>query len=199
MRNRYLLYIDILGFSNYVKKNPVQVRQIYKIIEGLNAHNHDAFKVIVFSDTILIYNLIEPLTEHDKDYYVMFLIEFAQNLLYEFAGKKLFFRAVLVKGEFNHITSGRFEKYFGKALIKAYQKEKTINCCGLFIDRESQKNNIVFSIAKYDREVSFVYLNQSLDRFYNGELGDWPVDPYWMFQTDSQWHLAKDIHFLKDL
>ena len=88
MRNRYLLYIDILGFSNFVRKRSLQVPRIYRIIENLNAHHHDAFRVIVFSDTVLIYNFLEPLTNEDKNYYVMFLIEFAQNLLYEFAGKK---------------------------------------------------------------------------------------------------------------
>lgn len=199
MRNRYLLYIDILGFSNYVKNDMLQVRRIYKIIEDLNAHQHDAFRVIVFSDTVLIYNLLEPLTEHDKNYYVMFLIEFAQNLLYEFAGKKLFFRALLVQGEFEHITSGRSEKYFGKTLVRAYLKEKSIKCCGLFIDKESQKNNDIFPVTKHDKDVYFVYMNQSLDSFCSGELGQWPVDPNLMFQTDSQWHLAQDIYFLRDV
>ncbi len=199
MRNCYLLYIDILGFSHYVTKDTLQVRRIYKIIEDLNAHHHDAFKVIVFSDTVLIYNLVEPITNHDRNYYVMFLIEFAQNLLYEFSGKKLFFRALLVNGEFEHIISGKFEKYFGKALVRAYVKEKSIKCCGLFIDKESQKNNQVFSVAKHDNDVFFVYLNQSLDAFYNGELGAWPVDADLMFDTDSQWHLAKDIYSLRDV
>lgn len=199
MRNRYLLYIDILGFSDFVTTNSMQVRRIYRIIEDLNAHHHESFKVIVFSDTVLIYNLAEPLTSQDKNYYVMFLIEFAQNLLYEFSGKKLFFRALLVNGEFEHITSGRFEKYFGKALVRAYLKEKSIKCCGLFIDKESQKNNEIFPVAKYDKDVSFVYLNQSLDSFYRGELGEWPVDADLMYQTDSQWHLAQDIYFLHDV
>ena len=199
MVNRYLLYIDILGFSHYVQKDSLQVRRIYKIIENLNAHHHDAFRVIVFSDTILIYNLHEPLTEHEKAYYVMFLIEFAQNLLYAFSGKKLFFRALLVSGDFEHITSGRFEKYFGKALVRAYLKEKSIKCCGLFIDKESQKNNDIFAVAKHDKDVFFVYMNQSLDALCRGELGKWPVDPELMYQTDSQWHLAQDVYLLRDL
>ena len=111
----------------------------------------------------------------------------------------MFFRALLVHGEFEHITSGRFEKYFGKALVRANQKEKSIKCCGLSIDNESQKNNVIFPVAKHDKDVSFVYMNQSLDAFCRGELGKWPVDPDLMFQTDSQWRLAQDIYFLRDL
>lgn len=106
---------------------------------------------------------------------------------------------MLVKGEFNHIVSGRFEKYFGQALVSAYLKEKEIKCCGLFIDNESQKNNNVFPVMRHDKHLHFVYMNQSLDHFYRGELGDWPVDPWLMYQTDSSWHLAKDVYFLRDV
>lgn len=199
MRNRYLLYMDILGFSNNAIEDTLQVRRIHKIIEELNTHHHDAFKFILFPDTILIYNINEPLTGSERDYYVMFLIEFAQKLLYEFSGKKLFFRALLVNGEFEHIASGRFEKFFGRALVRVKEKEKTIKCCGLFIDNESQKNNEIFPVARHDKDVSFVYLNQSLDRFYSGELGGWPIDADLLKETDSAWHLAKDNYFLRDV
>ena len=199
MNTRYLLYIDLLGFSELVTKGSLYVRRVYKIIEGLNAHHHEAFRVIVFSDTILIYNIHDAWLERDRSYYVMFLIEFAQNLLYEFAGKKLFFRALLVAGEFEHITVGRFEKFFGRALVNAYLKEKTIKCAGLFIDQASQQHNDIFPVATFDREVSFVFLNQSLEELHNGTLGEFPIEPGLLFQTDSQWHLAKDVYFLRDI
>lgn len=70
---------------------------------------------------------------------------------------------------------------------------------GLFIDGYCQKFNVVFPVEPYNRDLSFVYLNQSLDRFANGELGEWPVDPELMYQTDSEWHLAKDVYFLKNI
>lgn len=199
MQKKYLLYIDILGFSEHVRKGSLRTRRIYEIIEGLNAHAHDAFRVIVFSDTILIYNIFDPLTQSDREYNVMFLIEFAQNLLYEFSGKGLFFRSLLVFGNFEHVITGRFEKYFGTALVRAYQKEKSIKSCGLFIDNFCQKDNVIFPTMRHDRDVSFVYLNQSLDSFYQGEFGSWPVDGALLESCDAQWRLAKDIAFLKEV
>lgn len=56
MSDRFLLYIDILGFSNMVRDEPRKVVRVYEILDTLNVHNQSDFKVIVFSDTILIYN-----------------------------------------------------------------------------------------------------------------------------------------------
>jgi hypothetical protein len=199
MDKKFLLYIDILGFSKLVSKDISRVRRLYRIIEKLNVHHHDYFHVIVFSDTILIYNIDDPFAEFNRGYIVMFLIEFVQNLLYNCIGKDYYFRAVLVNGEFKHTTLKNIDCIFGKALINAYLKEKAINCTGLFIDQYCQKYNIVFPVEPYDAKLSFVYLNQSLERFYRGELGKWPVDPWIMYDTDSEWHLAKDVRFLKDV
>lgn len=124
MEERYLLYIDILGFSDFVNKSPHSVRRIYKIIEGLNCHKHSDFKVIVFSDTILVYNKFESPGPSYDQFIVMYLIEFAQNLLYSFIGKGFYFRAVIEYGEFEHSQPNNVERFFGKALVKAYLNEK---------------------------------------------------------------------------
>lgn len=78
MNKKYLLYIDFLGFSHLVKEKPEEVRRLYYLIEDLHCHRHDDFKVIVFSDTLLIYNLTDPVSDHDHNYIVMFLIEYSQ-------------------------------------------------------------------------------------------------------------------------
>jgi hypothetical protein len=199
MKKKYLLYIDILGFADLVLHRPEEVRRVYQIIEGLNCHKHDAFRVIVFSDTLLIYNIDDPFLDHDHSYIVMFMIEFTQNLLYSFAGKGFFFRSVLVNGEFEHTSPSNIERFFGSGLVRAYLSEKSIPCTGLFIHTDCQKYNDIFPVEPFNEEFSFVYLNQSLDRLMSGELGDLPVKGYWLEQTDSQWQLAKDIRFLSDV
>jgi hypothetical protein len=199
MKSKYLLYIDILGFSEMVRNRPEDARRLYKIIEDLNCHKHDAFQVIVFSDTILIYNKFDPFLDNEHSYAVMYLIEFAQNLLYETIGKGYFFRAVLVNGEFEHARPNNVERIFGKALVTAYLAEKSIPCTGLFIDSASQRRNIVFSVEPFNEQFSFVYLNQSLDRLSEGSLGAIPVDAWLLEQTDSQWSLSKDVRFLSDV
>ncbi len=175
---KFLLYIDILGFSNLVKTNQIQVRRIYKIIEDLNAHQHDAFKVIIFSDTILVYNINYALSDYEKSYYVMFLIEFVQDLFYHLAGKDIYYRAIIVEDDFTHYQEGRFEKYFGKALIKAYENEKRIKCTGLFIDKKINQYNNVFNTTEYNKQLMFVFVNQVLDRIEDGEFGSFPISKY---------------------
>lgn len=199
MKNKYLLYIDMLGFSELVQNKPEEVRRLYRIIENLNCHRHDLFKVIVFPDTLLVYNNEDPFFDREHKYIVMFLIEFAQDLLYNTIGKNFFFRGVLVHGEFEHLRPNNVERFFGKALIKAYLSEKDIPCTGLFIDSSCQQYNNIFPVEKYNDEFSFVYLNQSLDTLLSGELGDIPIDGGILFQTDSQWNLAKDIIFLSSI
>lgn len=53
---KFLLYIDILGFTEMAIKEPRKVERIFATIDSLNVHQHGAFKTIVFSDTILVYN-----------------------------------------------------------------------------------------------------------------------------------------------
>lgn len=196
---KFLLYIDILGFSNLVKTNQIQVRRIYKIIEHLNAHHHESFKVIIFSDTVLVYNINYALSDEEKCYYVMFLIEFVQDLFYHFAGKNIYYRAVIVEDDFTYYKDGRFEKYFGKALIHAYESEKMIKCTGLFIDKRINKYNNVFNTEKYDKKYLFVFVNQVLDRVEEGEIDPLPVNKYDIENIDIQWDLAKDVYFLRDV
>ncbi len=199
MKKKYLLYIDILGFSDLVKKKPEEVRRLYKIIEELNCHRHDQFKVIVFSDTILIYNLEDAVWERDCSYVVMFLIEFAQNLFYSLAGKKIFFRSVLVFGEFEHAHPRNIERFFGNALVKAYQDEKQISCFGLFIDKKCQEYNKIFDTLPYNKEYRFVYINQVLKQLEEGYYGPLPVSGSMLSMTDSEWHIAKDIQYFRDV
>ncbi len=199
MENKYLLYIDILGFSNFVKNSPEDVRRIYSIIENLNCHKHSVFKVIVFSDTILIYNKEEPLVKADHEYIIMFLIEFAQNLLYETIGKNYYFRAILLYDTFEHTTPKKVERFFGKSLVRAYLDEKSIPSIGLFIENSINKYNNVFPTEKYDEQYSFVYLNQTLDEIIYEEMYGLPIPKDIISDTDLAWDLVYDIQMLKDI
>ena len=83
MKEKFLLYIDILGFSDLVQRNPDKVKEIYNIVNKLNVYKHDAFQTIIFSDTILVYNKHEANSIRDKEYVVMYMIEFAQDLIFK--------------------------------------------------------------------------------------------------------------------
>jgi hypothetical protein len=66
MPDKYLLYIDILGFSDLVQNDPHQIERIYGVLDSLNVHRHDVFRTIVFSDTVLVYNRLTP-KPNDRD------------------------------------------------------------------------------------------------------------------------------------
>lgn len=54
MRDKYLLYIDILGFRELARTSQDRVYDLYRVVASLNVHMHSAFEAIVFSDTIVI-------------------------------------------------------------------------------------------------------------------------------------------------
>ncbi len=193
---KFLLYIDILGFAQLVKNHPEKVRRLYYALDNLNCFKHDNFRTIVFSDTIVVYNSTDVIWDHDKKCIIMFLIEFAQNLLYETLGMNIWFRAVIVEGDFEHIPMENFERYFGKALVKAYIGAKKFKYSGLLIEKQCQTFNDVFEVHRIPESKAYYYvlLNQSLCEYEKGFiLADF------IEETDQQWYLAKDAFYLKQL
>jgi hypothetical protein len=199
MADKYLLYIDVLGFGNLVHSNPAKVNQLYRIIDSLNVHSHHAFHTVVFSDTVVVYNAVQPRTLDDNRYLVMYACEFAQDLQYRLVGQDIFFRAVLVRGQFEHYNLEHIQCFYGSALIDAYSREKKIPAIGLFIDDACNIHNAIFPTHRFDSGASFVYLNQSLERLQRNTEGTLPTDPIWLETTDEYWDILSDIRFLHDI
>lgn len=199
MVNKYLLYIDILGFSELVERSPYKIDSIYSIIDNLNVHKHEAFRTIIFSDTVLIYNKYDPSNDADHSYCVMFACEFVQDLLHRLVGKKRFFRAVLTYGAFDHYRLKNTECFYGPALVSSYKKEKVIQSHGLFIDNNCNRHNTIFKTAQYDKSLRFVYLTQALDRFRFFAQDGLPVDSSLLHDTDEAYHLMPEIRHLQDI
>ena len=91
MKNKYFLYIDILGFSKMVEQDSPKVKEVFSIIDKLNVFHHECFETVFFSDTLLVFNKDYAVFEGDKNYLIMFLIEFAEDLFYRLADKNIFF------------------------------------------------------------------------------------------------------------
>lgn len=195
MPAKYLLYIDILGFSDLVRKRGA-VKKLYETINKLNVHQHDAFETIAFSDTLLVYNVVNPTTEHDRKYLVMYSCEFAQDLFYRLIGRDLHFRAYLTFGDFKVNEFKNLEAFYGDALIDAYERSKHIECTGLFIDNELLSECDIFFCDKYDEACSYVHLMQSLNGITDST---YPVDPIMVFDVDASWSLAHDFAYLRNI
>lgn len=163
MSDRFLLYIDILGFAEMTSKEPRKVARTYAILDSLNVHRHHAFKTIVFSDTVLVYNPKPAESDDDRSYYVWYLIEFAEDLHHRLTGQDIYFRAILTAGDFSHYPLQNIECFFGAALISAYTREKSIPSIGLFLEENCAKHNKYFRTAAFDGESGFVYLNRSIE------------------------------------
>jgi hypothetical protein len=192
---RYLLYIDILGFAQLASANRSKVEQIYRILDSLNVHRHDAFKTIVFSDTVLVYNPEPVATQSDAEYIIWYLIEFAEDLHHRFTGQELFFRAVLVSGEFDHYKLDHIECFFGQALINAHLFEKSLPGIGLFISDECDALNKYFRTARFDENLLFVYLNRGLEQLNEFTGGIYPAA--YPEVADIAPHVPWHVEFLK--
>ena len=163
MSERFLLYIDILGFSEMTDREPRKVARTYAILDSLNVHRHDAFKTIVFSDTVLVYNPQPARSIEERQYLIWYLTEFAEDLHHRLTGQDIYFRAVLTSGDFSHYPLKNIECFFGRALISAYTQEKGIPSIGLFMDKSCVEYNRYFRLEPFDSDTSFVHLNRSIE------------------------------------
>lgn len=193
---RFLLYIDILNFSNLVAKKG-KVEDLYEIINRLNVHRHGVFTTIIFSDTILVYNKSNARSLEDVRYMVMFLCEFAQDLFYRLIGRDIHFRAYITCDDFAHYGLENIKDvFYGEALIEAYQAEKKIQAMGLFMSNAVATYSDIFKTRRFNRSCRFVYIMQTLQR-YSARKQDYPLDPASIVDTDAIWLLAYDIRYLK--
>ncbi len=132
---RYLLFLDILGFSSLVERESPET--IYSVIdnaldafsrwEGLNQQ----FKTIYFSDTFLFYQ--EPKGYGDWAFLDVYGI--GAMLLSALLAKGIPARGSIVFGEFEvkNDSQNRHQLYFGKALIEAYKAERKEQWIGITI------------------------------------------------------------------
>jgi hypothetical protein len=194
---KYLLYIDLLGFTGLVRRDPARVEKIYSVLNSLNVHSHAVFRTIVFSDTILAYNHEEPTTPDMHGYVVWYSIEFAEDLHDRLTGQDIYFRAVLLRGEFRHYRLKNVECFFGNALVDAYLREKEIPSLGLFIESECNSHNRYFRTAPFSKDLHFVYLNRSIENFHQDTQGTLPADDPCI--DDSYPDLAAQVRFLQDV
>jgi hypothetical protein len=199
MPNKYLLYIDILGFSDLVQRDPRQVEKIYGVLDSLNVHRHNVFHTIVFSDTVLVYNRVNPKPNDRQahEYLVWYSIEFAEDLHHRLTGQDVYFRAVLVRGKFQHYALSHIDCFFGKALIDAHVREKNIPSIGLFIDSACNNYNRFFRTEPFGNDLHFVYLNRAVENLHQDTHGAVPVDP--ILLDNNYPYIVWQVRFLRDV
>lgn len=182
-----------------MKANSELIPDLFKVIDSLNVHHHHAFKTLAFSDTIIVYNSVDPQTEDDHRYLVMYACEFVQDLFYRTINKQIYFRSVLRYGEFKHYSLSNLDAFFGEVLVDVFLQQKEIQSLGFFIDKTCSLHNRFFPTVKYDDRLSFVFLTSALERIHSVYSDSLPVEPIILEDTDEFWRIVWDVEFLKNI
>lgn len=194
MTERLFLYIDILGFSDMVKSG-YDIQSIYKKIDCLNVHRDEYFRCIVFSDTILVYAHEAWMNYPDKG--LMWLIEFAQDLIYRLIPSDIHIRAYITQGEFEHHQLEHLEAYYGKALIECYEREKAIKSTGVFLDSKLALLSTIFKLTPYDDLSHYVHVLQDLDQI-SWEYEAYPIEGWMVESQGLEWQIAYALRAIKN-
>jgi hypothetical protein len=199
--NRFLLYIDILGFSDLVSNSPSKIDDLYEVIASLNAHKHNAFRCVIFSDTILVYNTDGGDTRRDISYLLMFQCEFVKDLLHRLTSRGIFYRAVITYGYFRHYQLNEVPCFYGTSLINAYNAEKDIKAIGLFMDNKLIPYCDIFHHTPFNDNYSFVYVTQALDQLEGICKSGLPAGElkFYIEETELNWTGGPEILHLAAL
>lgn len=195
-QGRYLLFLDILGFSELVETKSSQ--DIYAVIDNaLKAFGrweelNGLFKTIYFSDTFIFYQ--EPKGYGSWAFLDIYAI--GGMVLSALLAAGIPARGAISFGEFevNADTTDRHQVYFGKALIEAYKAEQCEKWIGITIlpsawmPYESEKPGLLDAFASEkvwsQREDGILLLNPfiKLRSWYTSSLIGEVDKPY------SQWN-----------
>lgn len=154
-QGRYLLFLDILGFSEIVETKGTQ--EIYVVIEnalksfGRWEELNGQFKTIYFSDTFLFYQ--EPKGYGNWAFLDVYAI--GGMVLSALLAADIPARGSISFGEFEVglDSTGRHQVYFGKALIEAYKAEQREKWIGITIlpsawkPYEAQNSGVIDAFA----------------------------------------------------
>lgn len=192
--NRYFLYLDVLGFTELVRQgNGRVISDLYEVVASLNANKHDAFKVVVFSDTVVVYNVNGGDTPEDARYLIMFLCEFVKDLMHRLTGREIYFRAVITYGDFTHYELNGIPCFFGNALVDAYNSEKELKAIGLFIHKRISQYSNIFKYREFNENYNFVYVTQALDEIELWGSNGYPLPADLIESTDSKWFIYPEF------
>jgi hypothetical protein len=193
MKTDFLLYLDILGFEALCLGGDPKVEQIYECLLQAKSAHYRSYKIVIFSDTVLIQNIgIE-----NPMYSLMFLCEFFIDLQYWLSKINVFIRGVIKNGPFTLERRQDVEIFYGPAIIAAYRAEKTIKAVGLFMCNGCAEFNHIHTLTHFDSKHSFVQTLLGVVKHFQLTCGGVEVDRFILEETDELCHLKDDIQLLQ--
>jgi len=209
MNKRLFLYIDILGFKDLIKHTE-KVLLLFSILDQAQIHKDSNFRSIVFSDTIVAYNIHPNYTDEAKAVEVMYLIELTQDLFYRLIGTGIYFRAVITEGEFFHDKFENLEAYFGEALVETYLEEKNLEGTGLYLINRLKNFNRIFRFKKFSEKFDYIYLthmcsgitfwlNRNVDEIDKPDFGEYPLHKDHLILGGLEYMIYPELEHFKDV
>lgn len=193
MIERYILYIDILGFKE-ISSDPARAEIVFNAIDDLNVHQDNDFQTIVFSDTIVV--AADEFWNGNANQAIMWLSEFAQDLFYRLSHRDIHFRGIITYGNFEFKKRKNFDAYYGDALVRAYLDDSKLKACGLFIDKNISKNSTIFQTSSFEPKYDFVHIMQHLDDLGNFG-GEFPISGDYLLSTGMEYWVAYLFRYLE--
>lgn len=155
---RYIAFLDIMGFSDYVYRNPhaavVKRMSIFQKIISTNgtelkeiakliSNKDEAIKTVSFSDSVLIISSDESTASLESILFCSQMILVAS-----------FLNKIPIKGAISYgdMTADFDNSLFvGKALIDAYNLGEQLNMYGIVLDNKIERkiNNYKFDLSSY--------------------------------------------------
>ena len=172
--NTLFLYLDFLGFSEISKDNK-KTDDLFNIINNSHIQNDSNFKTIVFSDTLLAYNVYDDLNIEMKSIEIMYIIKLVQDIFKRLVDMNIFFKAIITEGEFTYKKLTNIESYYGQALIDTYKDEKDLTGTGLFLDKKLRKLNRIFLYYDYSDDYDYIFLTPNCRSLFLN-IGDDKLD-----------------------
>lgn len=206
MTDRFLLYIDLLGFSDIVQSKSDLLPDLFRILDKANAHNHGDFSVIQFSDTLLVYNAPEAESDRDRRFVSMYLCEFAQEIQYMLLGRDVYLRGLITYGQFedsgptSNSDYDHVRAFWGEALVKAHRAESSIQAVGLFVDATVKPYMDIFATHPYDTQNGIWFADTATmlrEKFFEGT--DFSYAEAEITNSGNESLLAYDLVYLKRL
>ena len=209
MNKRLFLYIDILGFKELIKDKE-KTLLLFSILDKARVHTDSNYRSIVFSDTIIAYNINSNYTDEAKEMEVMFLIELTQDIFHRLIGTGIYFRAIITEGEFFYNKFKNLEAYFGEALVEAYLEEKHLEGTGLYLNNILRNYNQIFHFKKFSKKFDYIYLThmcsgltpwlkQNVDEIDKPDFDAYPLHEDHLIHEGLEYIVYPELVHLKDV
>ena len=180
--NKYVAFLDILGFKNKLKefsqenaKNYIKAfsTTIYKIFQYNNQLNSRKINGFIVSDSVILY------TSNVSNKILNELIHIVEEICREeFSQNGIIMRGAIAKGEFDNIPAVELPKLqkqliVGSAYVEAYLLESAVKTIGINLSKVVYEDLINCDLSiniieeRIDGEIYYVFQYMTLDFLMN--------------------------------